>query len=135
MLACTSSNNLIVFAMGNEIRTYDRKAKQESVFIKYSGNTKSWKDEISQIEISEDDKTLFVFLHAAKKLIAYSLQTKQKVLELILKEDTTQPSKCALLQNKNYVSYWWGDFNEIYDIHSGRAISKQDQGKLLIEQK
>ena len=133
MLACTSNNNLIIFAMFNEIIIYDRETKQEAVFIKYSGNTKSWKDEISQIEISEDDKTLFVFLHAAKKLIAYSLQTKQKVLELILKEDTTQPGKCVLLQD--YVSYWCGNFNEVYDINSGRAISKQDQGKLLIEQK
>ena len=130
MLTCTSSNNLIVFAMGNEIRTYDRKAKQESVFIKYSGNTKSCKDEISQIEISEDDETLFVLLHSAKKIIAYSLQTTQKVLELILKEGKDNPDRCVHLQNKNYVSYWGRNFNEIYHINSGKVIFKQNTGKL-----
>jgi len=121
--------------MSDEIRIYDRKSKLESVLMKYSGNVVCFGGDVSQIKISEDDKILYVLVHQTKNITAYSLQTKQKVLETLPIESDFQPDKAILLQNKKYISYWQYNHIEIYDINSGKAILKKAKGKLLIATK
>jgi len=122
-LACTSDNNLIIYAMKTDIRVYNRHLKTEYIFLQYQGTIPYWQDRIS-IEVSQDNKTLVIFVDKTKNVMVYSLETKQKISQQTLKkkESESQPDLGILIQNQKYISFWQYNNNEIYDITTGNYL-------------
>ena len=113
--------------MQYEIRIYDRKLKYESSFLEYEGNIQLWKGDISQLEISKDEKTLYILVHKTQSVTAYSLLNKQKIWQSHFKEKNGffEPNLGVFLENHRVIAYWQDFAMEIYEFRPGNFLLKQ----------